>query len=234
MTVIAVSRFQHIWHIIKYQIKTFHLWIAIGGTGIFSMLSYIPTFFAFGTVEVYKVNITGYKCKEIDNDAVALDKGTLYLMAVIHGSCILLIIISYVSIAVFIFKAYCRRRRNTMNMNTIDSENGKNGLTIRSGQKNKQRKTSLWSYRFTLTFFTLQVFMLVGYIPHVIAIKKEEADPNFWDRQNDDLSKNVHFAMRLLYFTNAVINPFLYGFFYPAFRRKLVDLVCKRKCTGFA
>lgn len=32
MTVIAISRFQHICHIIKYQIKTFHLWIAIAGT----------------------------------------------------------------------------------------------------------------------------------------------------------------------------------------------------------
>ncbi|XP_052692278.1 substance-K receptor-like [Crassostrea angulata] len=234
MTVIAISRFQHICHIIKYQIKTFHLWIAIAGTGIFSMLSYIPTFFAFGTVEVYKENITGYKCKEIDNDAIALDKGSLYFMAVVHGTSILLIIISYFSIAVFIFKAYCRRRRHTMNINTIESENGGNGLTMRSGPKNKQMKTPLWSYRFTLMFFTLQVCMLVGYIPHVIAIKKEEADPNFWDRKSDDISKNVHLAMRLLYFTNAVINPFLYGFFDPAFRRKLVYLICNRKRTGFA
>lgn len=99
------------------------------------MLSYIPTFSAFGTVEVYKENITGYKCKEINNDAVALDKGSLYFMAVVHGTCILLIIISYFSIAVFIFKAYCRRRRNTMNMNTIESENGGNGLTMQSGPK---------------------------------------------------------------------------------------------------
>lgn len=83
-------------------------------------------------------------------------------------------------------------------------------------------------------FFTLQVCMLVGYIPHVIAIKKEEADPNFCDRKCDDISKNVDLAMRLLYFTNAVINPFLYGFFDPAFRRKLVDMICKRRCTGLA
>lgn len=104
------------------------------------MLSYIPTFFAFGTVEVYKENITGYKCKEIDNDTIALDKGSLYFMTVVHGTCILLIIISFFSIAVFILKAYCRRRRITMNINTIESENGRNGLTMRSGQKiNKGR-----------------------------------------------------------------------------------------------
>lgn len=104
-----------------------------------------------------------------------------------------------------------------MNVNTIESENGKNGFTMRSGPKNKQKNTPLWSYWFTVMFFTQQVCMLVGYIPHAIAIKKEEADPNFWDRKSDDISKNVHLAIRLLYFTNAVINLFLYGFFLSRF-----------------
>lgn len=53
------------------------------------------------------------------------------------------------------------------------------------------------------------------------------ADRDFWERKRDDLSKNAFLAMRMLYFTNAVVNPFIYGFFDHAFRRKLVDMACK-------
>lgn len=56
---------------------------------------------------------------------------------------------------------------------------------------------------------------------------QEMADRDFWERKRDDLSKNAFLAMRMLYFTNAVVNPFIYGFFDHAFRRKLVDMACK-------
>lgn len=38
-------------------------------------------------------------------------------------------------------------------------------------------------------------------------------------------------AMRVLYFANGVVNPFLYGFFDCAFRLKLVDMICKKEAN---
>lgn len=76
MTTIAVSRFQQICHIFKCPAKTSHLWTFVICYSIVSAISYIPTFFfifrnflVFGTAEVYKENITGYKCMKIDTEA---------------------------------------------------------------------------------------------------------------------------------------------------------------------
>lgn len=73
----------------------------------------------------------------------------------------------------------------------------------------------------------MQLCMLIAFIPPFIMITQEMADSDFWERKRDDLSKNAFLAMRMLYFTNAVVNPFIYGFFDHAFRRKLVDMACK-------
>lgn len=70
--------------------------------------------------------------------------------------------------------------------------------------------------------------MLLAFLPPFIVIKQELNDPNFWDRKSDKYSKNVYLAMRMFYFMNAIVNPFLYGFFDTSFRRKLFDLVFKR------
>lgn len=67
----------------------------------------------------------------------------------------------------------------------------------------------------------------MAFIPPFIIITEEMSDRDFWERKRDDLFKNVYLAMRMLYFTNAVVNPFIYGFFDHAFRRKLVDMTCK-------
>lgn len=109
MTAIAVTRFHQICQIMKCQITTSRLRIVIICTGILSFISHIPTLFVFGTVEVYKDNITGYMCKEINNAARALDKGNLIFIAVLHGTCMFIITVSYVLIAIHIFKNYCSR-----------------------------------------------------------------------------------------------------------------------------
>lgn len=65
-------------------------------------------------------------------------------------------------------------------------------------------------------------------IPPFIIIKKEMADPHFWERKRENLLNNVYMAMRVLYFANAIVNPFIYGFFDHAFRRKLVNMFVKK------
>lgn len=96
----------------KCQITTSRLRIFIICTGILSFISYIPTLFVFGTVEVYKDNITGYMCKEINNAARALDKGNLIFTAVLLGTCMFIITVSYVLIAIHMFEKY--RRQNNL------------------------------------------------------------------------------------------------------------------------
>lgn len=124
MTAIAVTRFHQIGQIMKCQITTSRLRIFIICTGILSFISYIPTLFVFGTVEVYKDNITGNMCKEINNTARALDKRNLIFSAVLHGTCMFIITVSYVLIAIHIFKKY--RRQNTSNIVTTETEVGAN------------------------------------------------------------------------------------------------------------
>lgn len=107
MAAIAVTRFQQICQITQRRITTSHLRIFIAFAGIFCALSNIPTLFVFGTVEVYKENITGYKCMEIDNDARALGNGIWTFTGVFHVVCMFIVSVSYVSIAVHIFNIYC-------------------------------------------------------------------------------------------------------------------------------
>lgn len=135
----------------KCQITTSRLRIFIICTGILSFISYIPTLFVFGTVEVYKDNITGYMCKEINNAARALDKGNLIFTAVLHGTCMFIITVSYVLIAIHIFEKY--RRQNTSNIVTTETEVGANSK--QPSAKKIRRQNSSWSHRFKLMFFTL-------------------------------------------------------------------------------
>lgn len=128
MTAIAVTRFHQICQIMKCQITTSRLQIFIICTGILSLISYIPTLFVFGTVEVYKDNITGYMCKEINNAARALDKGNLIFIAVLHGTCMFIITVSYVLIAIHIFKKH--RRQTTSNIVTTETEVGANLMQL--------------------------------------------------------------------------------------------------------
>ena len=160
MTAIAVTRFHQIGQIMKCQITTSRLRIFIICTGILSFISYIPTLFVFGTVEVYKDNITGYMCKEIMNAARALDKGNLIFTAVLHGTCMFIITVSYVLIAIHIFKKY---RQNSTNIVTTETEVGANSK--QPSAKKIRRQNSSWSHRFKLMFFTLQVFLLMTLIP---------------------------------------------------------------------
>lgn len=53
-------------------------------------------------------------------------------------------------------------------------------------------------------------------------------DPQFWERQRENLQNNVYMAMRVLSFANAIVNPFIYGFFDHVFRRKLVNMFVKK------
>lgn len=122
VTAIAVSRFKQICHIIKCPIKTSYLRIFFVCSGIISALSCVPTFF-FETVEIYKEYITGYKCMEIDTDARTLDRWKMTFIAVLYGICAFIITASYVSIAMHIYKVYCRQ--NTLNVDTNDSEKEK-------------------------------------------------------------------------------------------------------------
>lgn len=220
MTAIAVTRCLKICQIINHKIRTFHLWIFIASAGIFSFISNIPVLFAFGVVEVYKKNVTGYMCKEIDDEAHILDKGNMIFIGLFHGANILIMTVSYVLIAIRIFNIH--RRQNTPKMDTTGS-----GEVMQSSPTVKRRPKSLWTYRLTLMFFTMQLCMLIAFIPPFIIITQEMADRDFWERKRDDLSKNAFLAMRMLYFTNAVVNPFIYGFFDQAFRRKLVHMACK-------
>lgn len=110
--------------VIVTHFTTSRLRIFIICTGILSFISYIPTLFVFGTVEVYKDNITGNMCKEINNTARALDKRNLIFSAVLHGTCMFIITVSYVLIAIHIFKKY--RRQNTSNIVTTETEVGAN------------------------------------------------------------------------------------------------------------
>lgn len=71
-------------------------------------------------------------------------------------------------------------------------------------------------------------------IPPLIIIKKEMADPHFWERKRENLLNNVYMAMRVLYFANAIVNPFIYGFFDHAFRRKTCEYVCKKRIASLA
>lgn len=144
----------------------------------------------------------------------------MIFIGLFHGTHILIITVSYVFIAIRIFNTY--RRQNTFKMDTTGS-----GEVMQSSPTDKRRPKSLWTYRLTLMFFTMQLCMLIAFIPPFIIITQEMADRDFWERKRDDLSKNVYLAMRMLYFTNAVVNPFIYGFFDHAFRRKLVDMACK-------
>lgn len=56
----------------------------------------------------------------------------------------------------------------------------------------------------------------------------ETKDPQYWDKKNDNISKNALLVLRMLYSTNTIVNPFIYGFFDNAFRRKLVAVIFKR------
>lgn len=220
MTAIAVTRCLKICRTVNYKIRTLHLWIFIASAGLFSLISNIPALFVYGIVEVYKKNVTGYMCKEIDNEAHILDKGNVIFIGLFHGTNILIITVSYVLIAIRIFSTY--RRQNTPKMNITGT-----GEIMQSSPNDKRGPKSLWTYRLTLMFFTIQLCMLMAFIPPFIIITEEMSDRDFWERKRDDLSKNVYLAMRMLYFTNAVVNPFIYGFFDHAFRRKLVDMTCK-------
>lgn len=80
-------------------------------------------------------------------------------------------------------------------------------------------------------FFTLQVCMMISLIPPFIVLKEEMADCHFRERQGKNLLNNVFMAMHVLYFANGVVNPFLYEFFDRAFRRKLVDMICKKEAN---
>ncbi|XP_052692277.1 pyroglutamylated RF-amide peptide receptor-like [Crassostrea angulata] len=223
MTAIAVTRLQQICQITKHQITKSHLRVFIVCAIIFCALSNIPTLFVFGTVKIYKENITGYKCMEIDNDARALENGIMTFTGVFHALCLFIVFASYISIAVHLFNIY--HRRNKLNEESTESGKGKDSMQSLPRQR---RKTSL-TYRLTFMFFTLQLSLLLAFIPPFIVIKQELDDPNFWDRKSDKYSKNVYLAMRMFYFMNAIVNPFLYGFFDTSFRRKLFELVFKRK-----
>lgn len=222
MAAIAVTRLQRICQITKRQITKSHLRMFIACAVIFCALSYIPTLFVFGTVKVYKENITGHKCMEIDNDARALDNGILTSTGVFHALCMLIVFASYIYIAVHLFNIY--RRQNKLNEESTESGKGKD---LMQSLPRQRQKTPL-TYRLTFMFFTLQLSMLLAFLPPFIVIKQELNDPNFWDRKNDKYLKNVYLAMRMFYFMNAIVNPFLYGFFDLSFRRKLFDLVFKR------
>lgn len=144
--------------------------------GILSFFCYIPTLFVFGTVEVYKDNITGHMCKEINNAARALDKGNLIFIEVLHGTCMIIITVSYVSIAIHIFKKY--RRQNTSNAKTTDAIHGANFMQL--SRNNNQSQISSWSYRLTLMFFTLQVCMMISLIPSFIVLRRKWLIVLFW------------------------------------------------------
>lgn len=152
------------------------------------------------------------------------------LTGVFQGVCMLIVFVSYISIAVHIFNIY--RRQNKLNKENTEYGTGKDFMQSISKERQKQKRSM--TYRLTFMFFTLQLSMLVAYIPPFIVIKQELADPYFWDRKSDKYSKNVYLAMRMFYFINAIVNPFLYGFFDTSFRMKLLDLVFKRKIPEFA
>lgn len=59
--------------------------------------------------------------------------------------------------------------------------------------------------------------MLMVFIPPFLILKKEMGEPHFGERQRENV-----------YFANAIVNPFIYGFIDHAFRRKLVIMFVKK------
>lgn len=55
--------------------------------------------------------------------------------------------------------------------------------------------------------------MLIAFIPPYILMDLETKDPQYWDKKNDNISKNALLVLRMLYSTNTIVNPFIYGFF---------------------
>lgn len=66
--------------------------------------------------------------------------------------------------------------------------------------------------------------MLMVFIPPFLILKKEMGEPHFGERQRE----NVYLAKCVLYFANAIVNPFIYGFIDHAFRRRLVIMFVKK------
>ena len=54
--------------------------------------------------------------------------------------------------------------------------------------------------------------MLIAFIPPYILMDLETKNPQYWDRKNDNISKNALLVLRMLYSTNTIVNPFIYGF----------------------
>lgn len=76
------------------------MWIFIVSVGIFSFISNIFVLFVFGVVEVYKKNVIGYMCKEIDDEVYILNKGNMIFIGFFYGVNIFIIIVLYVLIVI--------------------------------------------------------------------------------------------------------------------------------------
>lgn len=81
--------------------------------------------------------------------------------------------------------------------------------------------------------FHIDVFHFIsvhvdGFYTPFSYLKKGMGDPHFGERQRENLQNNVYMAMCVLYFANAIGNPFIYGFIDHAFRRKLVIMFVKK------
>ena len=230
MTVIAVNRYQHICKRFKWDFTSRNLKIFIILAELFILTSNLSPLFTYGTVTVNRDNVTGYMCKEVDDEALQVERKMIIFTGIYHSVEICLICVSYGLIAINVHKTVRKMassRQSTVKEGIREKKKWINNLR-RLNSTSSNRKTPWLTYRITLMFFISFLFMLIAFIPPYILMDLETKDPQYWDRKNDNISKNALLVLRMLYSTNTIVNPFIYGFFDNAFRRKLVAVIFKR------
>ena len=228
MVMIAVSRYQQICKRFKCRVKSCHWKILFAVAEIIILVTHSPTFFAVGTVEVHKNNVTGYMCKEIDDRAYQAEWTMLIYIGVFHVTGILIISVSYALIAVHVFKTY--RKIGQARHSKLKMQVCKSGVKVLQLVPNNSRhQNHSLTYRFAFMFFVFFLFLLLAFIPPFVMVELERRDPQYWDKKKDNISKNALLVLRMLYSMNTIVDPFIYGFFDPAFRRRLGTMLFKTK-----
>lgn len=94
--------------------------------------------------------------------------------------------------------------------------------------KGKHVRNHFSVYRYSYMFMIITIVFIISFAPRIGLMVQEATDPYFWSSLTDvDIA--VHLFLYRMYIINHIANPFIYGSFDSAFRKKLWKCFCRSK-----
>lgn len=94
--------------------------------------------------------------------------------------------------------------------------------------KGKHVRNHFSVYRYSYMFMIITIVFIISFAPRVGLMVQEATDPYFWSSLTDvDIA--VHLFLYRMYIINHIANPFIYGSFDSAFRKKLWKFFCRSR-----